>query len=305
MRQLLSIALACLLPAYCFSQTTHTLYLRSNPDNAQWAYIDGGDPGICIVSNSAVVADWTSSGEPYTWQFLLQFDMSAVPADAVINSAYLSLWANLTSPSGYSGRPMYGTGNATYINRIVDPWSTTTLTWMTPPGFSMTHPATLAQSTATDENYLNQNVTAMVQDMFQYEGNHGFLFRMVQETTPYNSMIFCSPEYYTTDTSMSPLLVVTYTTNTGVNEVNTEREALTVEPNPATNQIIATYGAGKFGKASLVLMDMTGRILIAHETTLTGQNYNETLPVLDLPRGTYLLRLTTGSEVSMKKVILN
>lgn len=277
MRHLLSIALACLLPAYCFSQTTHTLYLRSNPDNAQWAYIDGGDLGTCTVSNSAVIADWTSSGVLYTWQFLLQFDMSAVPAGAVINSAYLSLWANLTSPSGYTGTPMYGTGNATYINRIVDSWDTATLTWMTPPGFSMTHPATLAQSTATDENYLNQNVTAMVQDMFQYEGNHGFLFRMVQETTPYNSMIFCSPEYYATDTSMSPLLVVTYTTSTGVNEVNTESEALTVYPNPATNQIIANYGAGKLGKASLVLMDMTGRILIAHETTLTGQNYNETL----------------------------
>ncbi len=114
-----------------------------------------------------------------------------MPANAVIDSAFLSLYADTMASNGFAGQPTYGSNNAAGIYQVTGSW-TGSISWNMQPTHTSTDSVLLPQSTATKENYTHVNVTGMVQNMVSSH-NYGFLIKLLQETTPYNSMLFYSP----------------------------------------------------------------------------------------------------------------
>ena len=266
---------------------------------------DAASPGP--GETSMIIADWTAGGNFYVWRTVLSFDLSSIPLGATIDTAYLSLWANPTSPSGNVGSPTYGTANAVGVYRVVDAWDTTTECWNTQPGFGYTDGDTLSQSTSNTENYLNVNVTALVKNMLFYEGPYGFMLKHIQETTPYNSMIFYSPYQYAADTSVTPLLVITYTTApSGILNINNNKAALDIYPNPASAMVNIKVVKGPTEHIALTVSDCVGRTVATKNINENSTQVNVAIDVNDYAKGIYLVKLSNSNgDIVTKKLEVN
>jgi hypothetical protein len=197
-----------------YSQTTLTL----NPSADAWIRICE-KPGYeyitttnyqTIIRNHA--SEWTLSGYRLGDRAIMNFDLSSIPAGAVITSARLSLYSQTPQPSDdYKHRSSAMGGyksNACYLERVTESWSESTVTWANQPPTTTDNRITLPASTAPDQDYLNLDVTAMVQDMIDNPSlGHGFMMRLVNEQY-YTRMAFCSREH--TDPTRHPKLEITY-----------------------------------------------------------------------------------------------
>lgn len=73
-----------------------------------------------------------------------------------------------------------------------------------------------------------------------------------------------------------------------------------VYPNPATERVVVRVATASQEPLTATLVDQLGRT--ARQTNL--QASGNTIPVADLPRGLYLLRLTSASGTSTKRIVL-
>tara|TARA_R110002012_G_scaffold75765_4_gene191353 strand:- start:2235 stop:2912 length:678 start_codon:yes stop_codon:yes gene_type:complete len=135
---------------------------------------------------------------------LMQFDLTDIPTDATINTAELSLFG-YTSPSNGSN---YGF-NESLLQKLDTAWSEDTVTWNNQPSSSSLNQVTLAQSTSTNQDYLNIDIKAMISDMVEDPSiNHGFVFKLADETAS-AKMVFGSSD--NPDSNLHPKLVISYT----------------------------------------------------------------------------------------------
>ena len=153
-------------------------------------------------------AQWTHSGYRITYRSLMRFELSAIPAGAVVQSATLYLNSDPAYTSGeLSNSPLSGS-NAIYFQRVTSPWNTTTVTWNTQPSTTTANRVWAGPSAPATENR-QVTLTAFIQDMVNNPAaNHGIM--MVLE----NELYFRSRHYASTNHSNSalhPRLVVNYT----------------------------------------------------------------------------------------------
>jgi len=155
-----------------------------------------------------VSSHWTHGGTPTEARGLLQYDLSQIPVGSVIISANLSLWADTNSPYDIVGQPMYGTNNASNLYLVTSDWNPATVNWNSMPAVSTNSPVLLPQSTATDENYFNIDISGFVQAWVNNPANnYGIMLEMITQNH-YNTMIFCSPGY--ADSTKWPKLDICY-----------------------------------------------------------------------------------------------
>lgn len=191
------------------AQTTVVLH----PDAAAGKDAQVNDYGTNTTTNygtAPVFASyvWTN-GTVFINKALLQFDLSSIPANAVVTNALLDLYADnpTTTFVGNPSTPMNGTNNASYIKRVTQAWNESTLTWNNQPAVTNINQATLPTSMSATQDYVGVNITALVQDLVTI-GNNGFMIEPVA-TSPSNSMVFRSSDY--PDSTYRPRLTITYT----------------------------------------------------------------------------------------------
>lgn len=286
---------------------TDTVTIRSNPSNSRFRYINNApsDTGSCFGGNSMVIARWTTGGIPFTWRTLLKFDLPTLPAGATIDTAYLSVYANTSSPSGNPGSPTWGTNNAVGIYRLTSSWDTTTLTWGTQPTYVTANADTLAQSSSWTQNYLNVDITALVKDAYLY-GNHGFLFKHLQEVSTLNSMIFLSPYSHTIDSNKTPQLKIKYTYTTAVAGPAKEKMNFDLYPNPANDFVSVNITGGNRGVASVFITDCTGREYATTNIFINDGKATSSIDISRYPKGVYLVRAEDANGViAIRKLVVN
>ena len=151
---------------------------------------------------------WTNQGAPVDHRSLIEFDLSYIAASSTIISAYLSLYS-YNSPAVGSHSTLSGSNEAV-IQRITSPWNENTVTWGNQPIGSPINQVILPQSTNPIQDYLNIDVTNLVQDMISTPSTgHGFLFKLITEQY-YRRMLFASSD--NPINNFHPKLVVTYST---------------------------------------------------------------------------------------------
>jgi len=89
------------------------------------------------------------------------------------------------------------------------------------------------------------------------------------------------------------------------NEVAPEAALFGFYPNPSSQVAYVNYAVQKAGPVSLEIVDLSGRVL---QTKSLGEqatgNYTTVLSAEDLPKGTYLLRLRSASQVQTRRWVV-
>ena len=170
------------------------------------------DPGI-------VAESWTWSGNPLWTRDAFDFDLSAIPQNAKIIKAELTLYTNYTPTNGNLKDANFGKNNSIFIQSIRYPWDVNTVTWAGQPQ-TTTDGEILVPSTSQPFLDLTLDVTNMIKQKVNLHTNYGFLVRLQNENNTtdvypnpdwsvvYASRIFCSSKY--SDASRHPKLVVVY-----------------------------------------------------------------------------------------------
>ena len=123
---------------------------------------------------------------------LMSFDLSAIPPGTVITDARLDLFG--CGPFGGGDAASVGDigHNASYLERITQPWDEYTVTYNTRPHATPEHRVHLLWSTSIDEDYTNVDVTQLVQDMIN-DPDHSFGIRIrLRNGKPTRALAFWS-----------------------------------------------------------------------------------------------------------------
>jgi|SRR6478735_5450225 len=141
----------------------------------------------------------------------IQFDYSTIPADATINSAILTLYADTfdvgigSYPNGHS--ELTGS-NDWYINHVTSSWSEATLTWSTQPTSDGIGQINMAGTSNRSQTY-TVDITNFVKEEFENPGTyHGIVMRLETEVE-YRGIMFCSSDH--SSVQNRPRLDLTYT----------------------------------------------------------------------------------------------
>jgi len=170
--------------------------------NSYIDYINSNANGV----NQLSIAAWTHFGAPENARAFIKFDYKDVPANAVLISAKLSLYAIPVPGSGNFIDAHSGPTNSFTIRRITSDLNMPQINWNNQPTTTNQNQVIVPQSTSSHQDNIGIDVTNIVKDMF-VSGNNGF-FMQLQNETIYNIRQYCSSYY--TDADKRPKLVLQY-----------------------------------------------------------------------------------------------
>ena len=179
-------------------------------NNATEAHIWGNSAGLdqsTPISHEIGAMEWTYNGASIGMRGALKFDLSTIPANAIITSAKLSLYSDPNALNGNHVSPNSGSDNAILIQKITTTWNAATVNWVSQPASITTDQVSIASTSLASLDLSDIDVTTLVGEMVNNNTNYGFLIRLQNEVL-YNSRIFCSSKY--TDATKYPKLVVEY-----------------------------------------------------------------------------------------------
>jgi hypothetical protein len=178
--------------------------------DAPVGYHDGYNTENTNFGNAAHVSALQIPGYHYgvnTCRGLFSFDLSSIPLGSTVLSAQLNLYAYTDFTVAPIQDGHYGNNQST-LSRIITNWNENTVTWNSQPNITNLHQVILNQSIAPNQDYLNIDVTELVQDMVDLPTtSYGFRLELMNEVITSN-LSFCSKEY--PDPSKHPSLLVEY-----------------------------------------------------------------------------------------------
>jgi len=251
------------------------------------------------TSTDLGAVQWTCGGSPCELRSLLRFDISSILTGSVIQSASLSLYANPQQNNGNSGLgPMYGTTNSCDLLTVTSPWTASTLDWNNQPSVTTVNAISLPQSTSNFQDYTGLNVTTMVQLWINTpQINYGWLLQM-QNTNYYNSMIFCSSNFF--DSLKRPSLVICYN-SVGIQEINSLQN-YSLYPNPANNIINITSENENGEWLFLEVSDPSGKIIALVDKVFIQKNVFS-LDISRFAKGVYFVNLKNSNGYRMLRFV--
>lgn len=186
---------------------SNLLVLQPGPSDGQDGYTSsfsttalGGGPGMAVGS-------WTTNnGNPVLYQSYLRFNLSAIPATARIDSAFLSL----TFYQGWFSEPNVG-NNPAYLQKVTSSWDQATLTYDTRPTSTTIGQMAVASAESFPGIYRKLTVKSFVADMVANPTtNFGITLRLQNEAPapPYRDLLFSTSENTTPENR--PRLMVYY-----------------------------------------------------------------------------------------------
>lgn len=141
---------------------------------------------------------------------LIYFDLSELPANAIIKEATLDLFFNKTSLDYASVVQQYGanTSNQSVLRRVTSPWEESGVTWATQPSVTNENQVFIPSNTGLETD-VTVDITNLIKDQHTYpEQSFGFMMSLVTEQI-YRSMIFASSDH--PDATKHPRLTISYT----------------------------------------------------------------------------------------------
>lgn len=221
-----------------------------------------------------------TQGGVNTNRALLAFDLSQIPVGSTVVSAKLNLYAYTDFTLAPLQDGHYGQNEST-LSRITSNWTENLVTWNTQPTFSTLHQTTLNQSAAPDQNYLNINVTDLVQDMIDNpNSSFGFRLALVNEVAT-ASLSFCSSEFAIT--ARRPSLVIEYQLQDASLQT-LSYQTYGLYPNPTENLLFLNFSQAA-NKRTIEIYDTQGKMVLK----AAANDKNTTVDVRALNAGIYTI----------------
>ncbi len=240
----------------------------------------------------------TFSGVPGNVRGVLDFNLSWIPSGTLINSATLSLYAWGASV-GFGPHNTLSGSNECWLQRITSNWDENSVTWNNQPPTTTMNQVTLPASTSPTQDYLNINVTALVQDMIDNPtSSFGFLFKLHTESY-YRLMNFCSSDHV--DNTKHPKIEICYSYAVSVNETVADEIRFNVYPNPARNTVTVELGNDQQEDYSIELINTLGEVM----KRITNAKQLETIEIINYPKGVYVIRVTNDNTNRTKLLLIN
>lgn len=185
------------------------MIIRPGPDNGKDALLSKILPDNNYGDYEDIhMYTWTVSGAFETHHVLIDFDLSDLPEGAVIDAAYLSFYYNTTSVYQIVYHPHNSGDNTFSINRVMEGWDESTVTWNTKPQFSEDGQIVVENRPGDVVDYDNIDITQLVKDKYEDpSSNHGFLLKHVNESV-YKVAFFASSNH--PNESLRPSLEIHY-----------------------------------------------------------------------------------------------
>ncbi len=237
-----------------------------------------------------IAASWTFGGNVGLLRSFIEFDFSAIPQNAQIISAALSLYYNVeTSSAGQSG------SNSAVLQRVVDSWNEQSINWNNQPSTTSNNEVILPMSSTMNQDYPDIDVTNLVTDMISNPGSsHGFMLKQLTEEV-FRSMKFSSSDV--TDPTKHPKLEICYQLPSANKEIKVNQ--INVIPNPFQHFFIMHGLEGSF---FITLTDLNGRIYFSREIN-SSENNIEIDNLEYLPAGFYIVNAYNQTIHYFGKVI--
>ncbi|MFT5820213.1 MAG: hypothetical protein ACI8ZM_001452 [Crocinitomix sp.] len=271
-----------------------TLTLQPDAEEGKDAFLDsrvsdymGGD------HFDFVACSWTHGGEPVDARAIVEFDLTAIPDWAIIESATLYLYGyNSPSNTGHASLGD-GIGNNAYIQRITSNWSEETVSWDTQPSTTESNQIFLEGTLEEDLDY-EVDVKTVLEDMILFpEEAFGFMLRLVNEET-YNSLLFASSD--NANAALRPKLVIVYDRDQQSNSIKETELKLSIYPNSNT-QILQFKLEDNISTADIKIYSTSG-VLVYCQTNLqleNGVNYS------NWAKGIYILHFRSSDAILTRK----
>ncbi len=186
---------------------TLTLQPGNNNNEATLSWTNSGNiTGANFNLQELLAMAWTTGGELLVGRGIFKFDMSAIPANATIISAKLSLYSTPNPLNGNQVDANFGSNNAMYIERVTSSWNAT-LNWPNQPFGDNATQVSIPHTNQSIFDLIDVNVANLVAPMIIPGNNNGFKIRLQNESF-YNLRNFCSSKH--ANTAKRPKLVITY-----------------------------------------------------------------------------------------------
>lgn len=281
-----------------FSWAQQSLVLRPDAMTGQDAKVTTHRPNDNFGSFESLTAyTWTVQGQPTNKRFYLQFDLSALPPQAAVQQALLSLYYNPTDP--YESFDVHTGDNALVIERVDDDWDEQTITWNNQPATTRLDEIILPASVSGTQDYLDIDVTNMVKAMLDPSaGNHGFGVRLLDEVNYYKSVLFASSNH--PNPLLHPQLTILYNLPDAVTlPIDSMVIPTAFSPNgDGRNDKWALERAADFGVTTIRIFNRWGQLILEGDADLAWDGILDDQPQ---PQGTYLYTVTFAGTATTRQ----
>lgn len=212
--------LVYILSCYSFLKAQTSFCVNINAKDFEIGDIDVAlDDGDCVSNfvswHEFVALSWTSGGVPIFDRSLIKYDISFIPGNANIDSAFLTLYKH-PAPTSANGDAFNGDCSF-LLQQVTDNWIPNTVNWCNQPNVNTANEILVSCNSFVNLNEVKINVSDMLSFMHQNGINYGFKIRM-QTEQPFNSATFVSSNH--PNDNLWPNLKVCYTIPVGFEEIH-------------------------------------------------------------------------------------
>ncbi len=246
--------------------------------------------------NSQFVASaWTFGSKFGIIRSVIDFDISTIPENVIINSAYLSLYA-WNSDNGMGPHSGLSGSNACWLQRITSEWDEETITWNTQPSTTTVNQVFLYGTSNPSQDYIDIEVTNLIKDMISDPQNsYGFLLKLQNEEY-YRRMNFCTSDHE--DLLKHPKLEICYSVNNQIRDYN-KKKMLTCYPNPNNGKFNIDLKNINLDKGTIQILDYSEKVL----KTRMICNDELFVDISDLQNGFYIIKVNIDNMIYIEKIM--
>ena len=274
---------------------TFTLSDKFGQDANTWSGNPTNEYGL---GQQLTVYNWTNQGAPAFKRAFLEFDLSAVPDDAELTAAELSLFFTPNNPDMYGS---HHNSNALAAFPIVEPWNETSLTWNNQPAVD-TDVSWIIPATENEQaDIRNIDVLEMMTYLRATPGTHGFGLR-IDQPGYYRGVMIASGQH--SEPAYRPRLKVCWNRTTSTTaDADGRAPLLSVFPNPTTGRLTVDLSPVPAGQLTYDVIDLRGRSVVAPQT-VTGRARTDVY-LGGAPAGVYVLRCRLdGRPYAVRRVVV-
>lgn len=242
---------------------------------------------------------WTNTGIPDTGRTLLDFDLSFIPSNVAVTSAYLSMWNNPNTAYAYGQSSSLSGPNTGLLRRITSPWDENSVNWFSRPSVSTQNSITVPGPVGAYGDLLNIDVTTLVQDMLQNPTtSFGFEFKLLNEAY-YRAVVLGSSDC--DDETKTPRLEICYSSTTGISEMKNNH--LHLYPNPASDYFIIESSQPQGGSFVMSISDALGQLVYSKTCETKEALIREKVDISALNPGLYFIELKGKDRRESTKLV--